>query len=394
MPPFYNRNEVNPQRKKPFAQDIIVFFILVFIVFLVSPEKTAGQERLIELKVVADQANIRLEPDISSIIIRQVPKGTILNATEKKEEWFAVQLTSKQGTLVSGYVHESLVTPMEPLPEKKAPPILPKARPVGPEENRPLSSARFTLSFSAGGNYALGGDLNSGIKGLADLYEDSLGIQGAGAIGSAHLGYVLSMEISFPLFPMISWGLGAEHFRAKNSSQVDYNQGESSSALEVRPKFCAIPLHAFLSFRPVPQLYVKGGISYYFSRCSYTYLVETGDRTRRWNGKANAGGLGLVGGIGYINAYSENLSFFAEVTARLARIRGFTGNEKFEDSLGETSKEKGTLYLIQTQVLEKRTHPVLFIRETRPNEAGIIGAEKAMIDFSGVAVKIGIRLRF
>lgn len=391
---FYNRNEVNRQKKDPFAKQSVVFFVLFFILFFTPPKKASGQETLIRLKVMADQANIRLEPDISSIIIRQVPKGTILNATEKKEEWFSVQLTSKQGAVVSGYVHKSLVIAIDPLPEEKNPPIIPKIRPIEPEEDQPTSPFRFTLSITVGGNYARGGDLNLGIKGLANLYEDTLGIQGEGKIGSVHLGYVLGLEVSFPLSEMLSWGIGAEHFQGKNNSQVDYSQGESSSVLHIRPNLRATPLSVFLSFNPISELYVKGGISYYFAQCSYTYLFEADNLTQQWDGKANARGLGLMGSIGYLKNYSPNLSFFAEIAGRLAKMRGFTGKEDIQDTSGEISTEEGTLYLIQTQVLEDRTHSILFIRETRPNEAGVIGAKKAQIDFSGISIKIGIRLHF
>jgi hypothetical protein len=391
---FYNRNEVNRQKINPFAKQNVVFFVLFFVLFFTPPKIASGQETLIRLKVVADQANIRLEPDISSIIIRQVPKGTILNATEKTEEWFSVQLTSKQGAVVSGYVHKSLVIAIDPLPEEKKPPIIPKIRPIELEEDQPTSPFRFTLSITGGGNYARGGDLNLGIKGLADLYEDTFGIQGEGKISSVHLGYVFGLEVSFPLSEMLSWGIGAEHFQGKNNSQVDYSQGESSSVLHVRPNLRATPLSVFLSFNPIPELYVKGGISYYFAQCSYTYLFETDNLTQQWEGKANARGLGLMGGIGYLKNYSPNLSFVAEIAGRLAKMHGFKGKEDIQDSSGEISTEEGTLYLIQTQVLEDRTHSVLFIRETRPNEAGVIGAKKAQIDFSGISIKIGIRLHF
>ena len=388
---------MNQNRNKSSVQDILVLFVIFFTLsftFFTDPEKAAGQEKTIELKVVADQANIRLEPDISSIIIRQVPKGTILNATEKKESWYAVQILSKQGVVVSGYVHESLVTAIEPFPEEKIPPFIPKIEPTEPEEGLPISETRFSLSISAGGNVAWGGDLNTGIKGLADLYQDSLGVQGEGTIGSVHLGYVLGIDLFFPLTKMISWGLGAEYFQATNTSRVEYSQGASSSVLDVQPNIRAIPIHAFLAFSPIPQMYVKGGISYYLSRSSYNYMIDTDAGQQRWTGKANAGGLGLLGSIGYIKRYSETLSFFAEITGRLARIQGFTGKEEFQDFSGEMATEKGTLYLIDTQVLEDRTHSVLFIRETRPNEAGITGAEKARIDYSGISLKIGLRLQF
>ncbi len=370
----------------------LVFFLFLLIAF---PANVLSQETTIKLRVVADQANIRLEPDISSIIIRQVPKGTILNATEKREEWYTVQLMSKQETITSGYVHESLVIVIEPIPEEKKPPLIPKKiRPIEPEEDQLKSPFRFTLCISGGGNFAKGGDLNSGIKGLADLYEDILRVQEEGKIGSVHLGYVLGMEVSFPLSEFLSWGIGAEHFQGKNNSRVTYSQGVPPAVLRIQPSLRATPVHAFLSFNPIPELFIKGGISYYFAHYSYTYLFDFQNGTLQWDGKANAQGLGLVGSIGYVKKHSANLSFFAEMTGRLAKIREFTGKEDFQSTSGENSSEEGTLYLIQIQVLEERANSVLFIRETRPNEATVIGAEKAEIDFSGIGLKIGLRLHF
>lgn len=393
---FYNRNEVNLQRKSPLVKGSLACFAFFLILLFTPTQKALGQETVIKLKVVADQANIRLEPDISSIIIRQVPRGTILNATEKIEDWFTVQLMPKQGTAVSGYVHESLVIMSEPLLEEKKLPRVQKMRPVKPEPEEKKQTAPYTffISIMGGGNHVRGGDLNLGIKGLADLYEDILGIQGESKIDSVHLGYVLGLEVSFPLSEKLFWGLGAELFQGKNKSQVDYPQGTSSSILLIKPNLRATPINLTLSFYPVSNLYIKGCISYFFAGCSYAYLYQTEILTQQWEGKSKAQGFGLSGSLGFSKSYSSNLSLFAELTGRLAKIDGFKGKENFHDSSGKISTQEGTLYLIQTQVLEERTHSVLFIRKTRPNEAGVIAAKGAQIDFSGISLKIGLRFHF
>ena len=388
---FYNRNEVNQQIKKSGIFERIAFFFLFFLLFLTPPANASGQDTFTRLKVVAEQANIRLEPDIASIIIRQVPQGTILDATEKMDEWFSVRITTKQGTAVTGYVHESLVIIVEPLPEKKAPVKRPQ---VKPEEKKQPEPFKFDLSLSGGGNYVRGGDLNAGARGLADLYQDILGVQGEGEIGPVHLGYVFGIEVSFPVSKWLSWGIGAEHFQGKNESRIKYDYRESSSVLRVRPNLRSTPLTLFLSFQPAYNLYVKGGISYYFARCSYTYIFQNEDLTQQQVGNANGQGLGLSGGLGLMKSLSSRLSFFTEITGRLAKIKGFKGEEEFQDSSGEILTEKGTLYLIQTQILEDRTHSILVIRKTRPNEAGIIGAKKAQIDLSGISITIGLRIHF
>ena len=402
---FYNQIEVNRPKRRSCIKRSIAFVALFSVFFFTPIEKASGQDTLIKLKVVAEQANIRLEPDISSIIIRQVPKGTILNATEEREDWFAVQLTPKQGTTVSGFVHESLVEVIEPRPEKKKPPDIPKKEkkeqePVLPppvieqKESQETIPFQFTLSITGGGNFIRGGDINLGVKGLADLYEDILGIKGKGEIESVHLGYIFGLEISFPLSEILSWGVGVEHFQGKNESTMDFSQGSSSSILLTRPNIHATPVSLFLSLNPVPGLYVKGGVSYSFAKYSYVYLLQNDDATQRWEGNANARGLGLSGGLGLLKGLSSNLSLFAEIAGRFSKIKGFKGKETFQDSSGANSTENGTLYLIQTQVLADRTHPVLFIRETRPNEAGVIDSAEARIDLSGMSIRIGLRLHF
>ncbi len=376
----------------------IAFLAFFLVIFFTSTNKADGQDPSIRLKVVAEQANIRLEPDISSIIIRQVSQGTILNATEKKQEWYAVLLTSRQGAEVTGYVHESLVTVIEPLVEEKRPVTKPqtkqKTRPVIPEEARQISPFNFSLAISGGGNTIQGGDLNGGIKGLADLYGDILAVQGKGSIDPVHLGYVLGFEVYFPISKMLSWGIGVEHFQAKNKSQVDYLQGTSNSVLLISPALRATPIGVILVFNPIPSLYIKGGIAYYFAQYSYAYIFQTADLIRQWEGKSSARGLGLSGGLGFLKKLSSHLIFFTEITGRYAKIKGFEGTENFQDSSSDTLREDGTLYLIQTQILEERTHPVLFIRDSRPNEAGIIGASEAQFNFSGISLKIGLRINF
>jgi hypothetical protein len=175
---------------------------------------------------------------------------------------------------------------------------------------------------------------------------------------------------------------------------VDYSQGTSFSVLLMQPGLRATPLSFFLSFNPALNWYVIGGISYYFTRCSYAYLFQFDDLTQQRVGKANAQGLGLLGGLGFKKNLSSNLSLLAEITGRHAKIRGFKGKEDSQDSSGQKATEKGTLYLIQTQILEERTHSVLFIRETRPNEAGIIDAREAQINFSGMSLKVGFQIHF
>ena len=357
------------------------------------------QDAIIKLKVVAEQANIRLEPDISSIIIRQVPKGTILNSRGKEDEWFIVLLLSNQETSVSGYVHESLVTILEPLPQKKERPekierTIPSPRLETTKIAHPSLPYKFSLTITGGGGYIAGGDLNPGIKGLAGLYGDILGIQGEGNIDTVHLGYSLDIELLFPLSSQLSWGIGLGFLQCKNKSSVDFQQGSIFQTLQIHPHLSAVPISLFLSMIPLSNLYIKSGISCCFARCSYFYQIKADDWIQEWEGKANTQGLGLMGGLGFIKNITPSLSFVAEGSGRLIKIEGFTGKGTFKDETGQILTEEGKLYCIQNQVSEQRTHNTLFIRSTKPNEPGIIKAREAQINLSGISLRIGLRFYF
>ncbi len=117
---------------------------------LLAPPSAAAQGMVV--KIVADRAVVRLKPDISSPIIGQVVRGTLLEAGRKAGDWYAVALPpDEDGTVVNGYVHQSLVDvvsagqapPAEPAPET-APERLesPPARAVEPVEQEEEPPAR------------------------------------------------------------------------------------------------------------------------------------------------------------------------------------------------------------------------------------------------------------
>ena len=97
--------------------------VVLSLLFLSSAE---AQESIPKLKVVTEMANVRLKPDIGSVIIHQVPQGKIIETTGKQGEWFLVKIEIEEGQEASGYVHESTVIVVEgsppeiiPEPEKK-----------------------------------------------------------------------------------------------------------------------------------------------------------------------------------------------------------------------------------------------------------------------------------
>jgi len=70
-----------------------------------------------KIQVILEKANIRVEPDFKSEIIRQVQLGIGLQSIAKLGEWYLVNLPpDEEGIIISGYIHQSFV---QEIPEEK-----------------------------------------------------------------------------------------------------------------------------------------------------------------------------------------------------------------------------------------------------------------------------------
>lgn len=381
----------------------IYFFLLgLFLIFALS---MPGQEARLKLKVVTEQANIRLKPDIGSIIIHQALKGAILESTGKENEWYQVIIKTIEGESAIGYVHESLVMEVgvpprerEKTPEKreKIEEELPKTqadKPVAAAPSFVAPGGRITLSLSGGRKYFTGGDLNKGSEGLADSYEDDLGITRNGDVKPLHLSYIFGGEINFSLSSKFLVGLGFDYLFGKQESVVKFSKETSSDLFTTRPKVEAYPLRLCLSFFPLPYLYFKSGIEYYFVKSTLYYHFKVEDVFEEWSGDAKAQGIGYLGSLGLVVAPSSRINLFLELGGRYARIDGFEGENVYTDSTGYKSTEKGKLYFYQITSGGK-SYPRLFIWEDKPSGTGVTDVREAFINLSGISIKAGIRINF
>jgi len=370
-----------------------------------------------KLEVVTEQANIREKPDIGSTIIRQIPRGTILDSTKKVGEWYLVRLKVEEDRLLLGYVHESLVLRIEP--EEEEPELVEKEEIVEEKEEIPEekvkkseeeeiqitppptvapvaeepSEKKFVLSIFGGGNYISGGDLNEGTKGFAEFYRDQFQIEG-GEAESLHLGYAFGAEFSFPLSSRFFLGIGADYLRGRKESLVVLPETAPENSITTRPEIQAIPLRIIFSYYPIPFLFLKSGVEYYFAQISYYYRFQEGDYWKEWEGKANGQGLGILGALGLEWNLAAYFSLFAEVNGRYAQIKGFEGEDTSRDSEGFVYTEGGTLYSFQVTSNSQKTYPQLFIREKIPTEAWVTEPREARVNFSGVALRLGFRIKF
>lgn len=388
------------------------FVLLLLPTFFLLSSMAEGQEAVTKLKVVTEMANIRLKPDIGSIIIQQAPQGTILESAAKEGEWYLIKIKTEEGQIVSGYVHESIVIVLEgPAQErekieiKKAPEKEAKKEPKrGKPEKKPLSKPaaapsapqpfkfRIEFSFSGGANYVSAEDLNDGATGAADLQEDKLPKEPQGTVQPAHLSYIIGGEIAFSLSSHLYLGLGADYFHGEKKSEVRFLDG-TTETLTVKPKFQALPLRLFLTYQPFPLFYLKGGIEYYFAKCFYLYDFQ-GATPWKHEGEAKAQRFGLIGAIGMERKLFSAFSYFLELTGRYAKIKGFKGTDTETDLARQDPTQGKLYYFLKSASLGGTPYPQLYVRKDPTREYLEDKFREAVIDFSGLSLKAGFKIIF
>lgn len=390
-----------------------IFCLLGALSLFFLPNANA-QERTGKLKVVSEIANVRLKPDIGSVIILQVPQGQTLESTGKEGDWYLVKIQTEEGQEASGYVHESTVIVLEPLPpiqveppvkkeEEKAEEIVEKEKkeeepqiqpiPKTPSEPPPFEP-RLELWFLGGGKYVVGGDLNTAAQGFVDFYRDYHSIDEEFNAAPVHLSYIYGGEASIPIGSNFYLGVGIDFYRGGRESLLELQE---SPAIEIRthPKIQALPIRLFISYYPLKSFYIKTGIEYYFAKCEYFYRYLEDTYWKEWHGTAKTQGSGILGAIGVDLEVASWVTFNIEATGRIAKISGFEGSDRSIDSNDIEYIENGTLYFYKAKGTSEESFPLLFIRFREPTvDVNVSDPRRAIIDFSGVSLKAGFKLRF
>jgi hypothetical protein len=384
--------------------------------FLLAGAAAALTAAPIKIKVTAELANIRQKPSIGSIIIRQFPQGEILEAIRQEGEWYLVKLDPSEGGATSGYVHESLVMPLEDVPGREVRPRIAeppaKKEPVRPpvqrperveaepsartgEDAGPTGKSRIALLLFGGANLVVGGDLNTGAQGLADLYAGTIGAGGDTRVASAKLSLLYGGELAFPIASGLFITAGAEFHQCAKETLVSYAKSGFTDKFTAKPGFGGLPIKLGMTFYPVEFIYVRLGASYYFAKASYYYRYEHDKFWQEWQGDATGQGLGLWGGLGLEWALSGALAFVFEATGQFATITTFEGTGTYIDSTAAgTVTEEGKLYAYDARTSNQTSYPLTFIRNKVPAEAGVENAREAKVDFSGLSIRAGIKIKF
>lgn len=255
----------------------------------------------------------------------------------------------------------------------------------------PRTGSSLELKLMGGLNYFLNGDVNQGTRGWCDLHSEFLTDWGFSQTGEINpiqrdLGFGGDLIINFSRW--LGIGLGAEYIQGTETSErIFTNSVEATMSSE--PKMRAIPIKVslFLTQRLSNNvnLCLHGGAGYYLAEFTYDWNLGIPGDMDELHYDTSANSLGYHGGIGLEFYFNPNVAFVIEGQGRYAKIQGFEGTAMGVEGSSEEEWE-GTLYYV-----EGTEYPSLLIREDEPT--GYRLAREAIIDFSGLFLKAGIKIR-
>jgi opacity protein-like surface antigen len=260
----------------------------------------------------------------------------------------------------------------------------------------------FSLKLTGGYGTMAVGDFNTVVEDLDSRYNyiaSYYGVTKEGTLKQLNYGIELEGEIIMKLPGNFGLGIGTGYYLRSKDSEFSieeylpgygYFQGRTIS---LKPKFTAIPItltfYYFLPSKSLVNLYLNGGIGYYFGKVTFTIredLVPYFDDSPEWNEKqleAKDQGFGLHGGVGLEFNVISKVAFFIEGNGIYCILKSWKGDVITEYSHKSSDKESGTVLYY-----EEAGYANFTTSKDRPN------VRKLRWNLSGLSLRGGIRIRF
>ena len=276
----------------------------------------------------------------------------------------------------------------------------------------------FSLRIQGSWEYLQAGDVNAGTRAFFDWGKTRFDPPPGGLIEGGytpiHGGYEFGGDIVFRLGDKFGIGVGAGFLRNTHASPMmaitDNPQGDgyimhfgadtklSATALRIG-LFMTLPMGKKLSF--IANAGVSGFLHARYEGLSGLSLDYSGGasfnpaQSLRTAAERKALGLGLHGGLGVEYSFFRKLAFFIEAQGRYARLSRFKGEticEAAEGGFFPTFSETGRLYYESVPLVPGA--PRLIMVQSAPPAGPGGEAREAVVDFSGIGLRAGVRFNF
>jgi hypothetical protein len=270
-------------------------------------------------------------------------------------------------------------------------------------ENVRFSSAnKVSLRIYGGLSHLSVGDLNQGLAGWLDLWGQAAALQGLSGktnFVGAHWGAQAGVDVLIPLDSRLALALGAGTLGASARSWTDFPSNDvvpSSQEINIRPR--AILVRAGLAYLlPVDRsldIRFQAGAAYYQARAEADYNREWSDYWEKDRYDLKSKGWGCQGGMGLELRLNRWAAIFLEGQYRYAPISNFSGSVELTSSEEGQILREGELYIIDYKLADDAVFSVIDVLEEEPSGPAFLDVKKAVVDFGGFSLNLGLTLRF
>ncbi|MFC2167179.1 hypothetical protein ACFLQZ_04365, partial [Acidobacteriota bacterium] len=157
--------------------------------------------------------------------------------------------------------------------------------------------------------------------------------------------------------------------------------------------------HYFYPLMEKLNIFFNAGIGLYFGTESWEgslsyaspLYTEMSTETATFNGTA----VGFHGGFGAEFKVNSNISFFVEGRGRAATIKSLKGDRDYLSFDGESSKESGTIWYVDSPFEELNIEMIEYrVQDTKPDDPWLQNVRKWEVKLSGISGVVGIRILF
>jgi len=268
-----------------------------------------------------------------------------------------------------------------------------------------FADGKFSLRLQGGWTYLSAGDINSGTQAWFDWRKDHWDASNFG-YKPIHNGFVIGGEIVFELTPRLGIGIGGGYLKISRVSSSYLYDPEVIGLFEtlgVEPTLSTVPIQAGVLLT-VPlnakfDFHADIGASYYFKArysdewWSIIWMIDVATAYVHITTSAEKKNtpIGFQGGVGLEYELQHNFFLYLDARGRYARFRGWKGTSVLESNDVTPSSEQGILYYESVPMLPDA--PRLIMVQNDPPDGPDGESRQAVVDFSGVSLQVGIRIR-
>jgi len=276
---------------------------------------------------------------------------------------------------------------------------------------------KLSIKINWGLRYMSVGDINTHLESLDNYISHRTFYEGGKTKGINNYGTDFEGELRLDISSKFAISVGIAYMSGKSRSDFETVGSFPLQMPMIGPfywhkffsesKVKTIPLKFGIYYTlPISSrinLFINSGLGYYFSKASldktHVPLPLEGygiDDSRYHVYDVSSNGLGFHGGVGFEYNIANFFGLVIEVQTRYARIKNLKGKRLYCSWFGPRMEEEGILYIGERDLTDEgygENCPDLIISQSKPNGDEYRNIREAVLDFSGLSLRVGIRIK-